>query len=80
MQPLTIVPNFDKIEDSRSCFSSSSKWGYGTLSFQRCVETFHGGIVITITGTAHADLASGLLQQLQVGFAGILAAPIAVME
>ena len=80
MHSLAIVPNFDELEDGGSRCRPGLKLLEGTLSFQGGMKAFHGGIIITVTGTAHADLAVGSFQQAQVALTGVLTATVSVME
>ncbi len=48
MQTLTIVPNLDELEDSRLRLSLRFKRMIGTFSFQRRMETLHGGVIVTM--------------------------------
>lgn len=79
MEPFAIVPNFDVFKYMSSCLQSAFKHSVCTFRLQGREEAFHTGIVITVALSTHTDPAVFPPQQVQIGFAGVLTAQIAVM-
>ena len=77
---MAIVPNLNVLKDRRSRFRFCVKSSISTLSFQGGEEALRGRIVITIPGTAHADLALSRLQQVPITLTGVLAAAIRMVQ
>lgn len=80
VQTLTIVPSFDVLEDGGAGMSACVELFIGAFGLEGTEKAFHGGIVKTVSTAAHADLAMISGQVLQIGFTGVLAALVRMMQ
>ena len=81
MQAFTIVELVDEVADAGSCFFKGFVLvEIDLLVFEGSDEAFCFGIVIGVAMPAHADSYAGLLEGIDIGFGGILHAPVRVMH
>ena len=81
MASIAVVENLNVFKNvSLSLHSRSIMTMMNQLGFQRAEETFHGGIVVTIALAAHTRLDLIFGQDIAIVLAGVLAAPIRVMQ
>ena len=80
MTTLAVVKAHDVTEEFNPGLSVGSKYDISTFTLQGRPETLHGGIIPTITDTAHADGHVGGGQSFLVIQARILGAAIRMMQ
>jgi len=81
MTPKTVVENLDVFKDIQSGLGPGGILPMkNQLSFEGAKETFDRGIVITVTFAAHTSHHPSSCQQSLVLIAGVLAAPIGVVQ
>ena len=81
MQALTIVELVNEVADACSGFFKGFVLvEVDLLVFERPDEALCFGVVIGIAAPAHADFYAGVLEGLDIGFRGILHAPVGVMH
>ena len=81
MQAFTIVELVDEVADASPCFFK----GFilveiDLLVFECSDEALCLGVVIGVAAPAHADFYAGVLEGVDIGFRGILHAPVGVMH
>jgi len=79
MPPLTVVPEFNVVEDCLASCGARRKGAVGTFGFEGALETLLQSIVKTATDSAHAQSDMIFLQQAQVIVAGVLATLVGMM-
>ena len=77
---MTIVPNLQILKDGCAGQGTGIKRASDTFRFESAKETFHDGVVVAVPHAAHAKLSLSRDQTLEVGGAGVLAAPIRVVQ
>lgn len=81
MEMLTVIEDLDVIEDGYFRLRNGQVvLVMDQLLFEGSKEAFHGGIVVTITRLAHADLGKIVIEQLLVACAGILTTPVRMVQ
>src|SRR5262245_26069232 len=81
MASIAVVEDFNVFKDVRlSLQSGEIMTMMEQLSFQGAKETFHRGIVVTIALAAHTSLDVIFGQDLAIIVAGVLTAPIRMMD
>src|SRR5438128_7641710 len=81
VEPLPVVKDFDPFEDGSAGFRSRGKMNaMHQLAFEAAPKAFHQGIVVTVAAPAHARHDPGGGEALPVTFAGVLYAPVRVMN
>jgi len=80
MTTATIIPDFDVVEDCSPSSLTRRKTMVHTFRFERGEEAFHGGVVVTVASAAHADGNTVSDQQALIVGAGVLAAPVGVVQ
>jgi hypothetical protein len=80
VEALAVVPDFDVVEDGPPGLRSGGKHAGHAFGFQRANNAFHGGIVVRVAHSVHADLNVMGGQEVPDHSAGILAALVRVME
>jgi hypothetical protein len=76
MQPVVIVPAFDELKDGGTGLGTGNELRLRTFSLEGSEEAFHDGIIITITGSAHAHYTTQIGQAALVRITGVLTAPV----
>ena len=79
VKSVIIVPNFNVLEDDRSCLGPCSELIGDALGFERADETLHRSVVEAVTSVAHADLDVMISQQRLNQPTGKLAALVGVV-
>ena len=80
MDPLSVVPAFDVLEDGCCGLLATAEWAGGTLGLQRGVKALHDGVVVAVADPVHADPSPEGSQTGLVGVAGVLAPVVGVMQ
>jgi len=81
MDPRAVVEGLDVVEDClASLVSGGEALAVDELDLESRPEALRAGVVMAVAAPAHADGDAGLAEFLPVIAAGILAAPIAVMD
>ena len=81
MKSLTIVIDLQELKDDGTGMGTGLKdMKMGTLGFERTKEALHDGVIIAVSGAAHANSDGVLSQQGLVIMSGILAAAIRMMK
>lgn len=81
MSPFSVVVHLDVLKDLAPCFISGFKPApVNLLDFQRVQKTLADSVVLAVALAAHAWYYLARLKYLLIIIAGVLAAPIRVMN
>ena len=81
MKTLSIVVDFDEFKQLATSLSTGLEAGVlNKLGFERAEEAFHRGIVEAVSLSAHANLNPMRREQCPIIMAGILTAPVRVVQ
>lgn len=80
MEALAVVPDLDIVEHGGSCLDAGGETVGHTLGFEGGEKAFGHGVVVRLSSSAHADLDMVLSEQFLVVAAGVLAAPVRMVQ